>query len=96
MRTAVSPCSADARPSAGVTVAKALDFADKHENMGAQLVRQVASKTNDVAGDGTTTATVLARAIFVEGCKCVPLRRAVPRWAAGLIGTVAQGCRCRR
>lgn len=55
----------------GVTVAKAIEFKDRFQNMGAQLVRQVASKTNDVAGDGTTTATVLARAIFAEGCKAV-------------------------
>merc|ERR1719384_2557378 len=55
----------------GVTVAKNIEFADKYENLGAQLVRHVASKTNDVAGDGTTTATVLARAIFIEGCKSV-------------------------
>ena len=55
----------------GVTVAKAIDFEDKYENMGAQLVKSVANKTNDAAGDGTTTATVLARAIFKEGCKAV-------------------------
>merc|ERR1719198_2915496 len=55
----------------GVTVAKAIELKDKHQNIGAQLVRQVASKTNDVAGDGTTTATVLTRAIFSEGCKSV-------------------------
>merc|ERR1719384_1266435 len=55
----------------GVTVAKAIEFSEKYENIGAQLVRSVASKTNDVAGDGTTTATVLARAIFTEGCKAV-------------------------
>lgn len=55
----------------GVTVAKAIEFADKWENMGAQLVRQVASKTNDIAGDGTTTATILTRAILVEGVKSV-------------------------
>jgi chaperonin GroEL len=55
----------------GVTVAKSVEFKEKFINMGAQLVRQVASKTNDVAGDGTTTATVLARAIFMEGCKSV-------------------------
>ena len=48
----------------GVTVAKHIEFADRFQNMGAQLVRQVASKTNDIAGDGTTTATVLTRAIF--------------------------------
>merc|ERR1719327_525672 len=55
----------------GVTVAKSIDFEDKFEDMGAQLIKSVASKTNDVAGDGTTTATVLARAIFTEGCKAV-------------------------
>lgn len=55
----------------GVTVAKSIDFEDQFENMGAQLVKSVASKTNDVAGDGTTTATVLARAIYNEGCKAV-------------------------
>merc|ERR1712070_750869 len=53
------------------TVAKSIDFEDAFENMGAQLVKSVASKTNDTAGDGTTTATVLARAIYSEGCKAV-------------------------
>ena len=51
----------------GVTVAKEIELEDKFENMGAQMVREVASKTADVAGDGTTTATVLAQAIFQEG-----------------------------
>lgn len=55
----------------GVTVAKSIDFADPFEDMGAQLIKSVASKTNDTAGDGTTTATVLARAIYSEGCKAV-------------------------
>jgi len=55
----------------GVTVAKEIDLADKFENMGAQLIREVASKTNDEAGDGTTTATILAQAIVREGCKSV-------------------------
>ncbi len=55
----------------GVTVAKEIELADKFENMGAQMVREVASKTNDAAGDGTTTATVLARAIVREGSKAV-------------------------
>lgn len=55
----------------GVTVAKELELEDKFENMGAQMVKEVASKTSDVAGDGTTTATVLAQAIFREGCKLV-------------------------
>ena len=54
-----------------MTVAKAIDFEDKFEDMGAQLIKSVASKTNDIAGDGTTTATVLARAIYAEGCKAV-------------------------
>ena len=55
----------------GVTVAKEIELEDPYENMGAQLVREVASKTNDVAGDGTTTATVLAEAILEEGMKNV-------------------------
>ncbi len=55
----------------GVTVAKEIELEDKLENMGAQMVREVASKTSDVAGDGTTTATVLAQAIFREGIKMV-------------------------
>ena len=55
----------------GVTVAKEIDLADPLENMGAQMVREVASKTSDVAGDGTTTATVLAQAIFREGVRTV-------------------------
>ena len=55
----------------GVTVAKEVELKDPLENMGAQLVREVASKTSDVAGDGTTTATVLAEAIFNEGLKAV-------------------------
>src|SRR5438128_6212056 len=53
----------------GVTVAKEVELDDPYENMGAQLVREVASKTNDVAGDGTTTATVLAQAIVNEGLR---------------------------
>ena len=55
----------------GVTVAKEIELEDKFENMGAQMVREVASKTNDIAGDGTTTATVLAQAIVREGHKSV-------------------------
>ena len=55
----------------GVTVAKEIELKDKHENLGAQLLREVASKTSDVAGDGTTTATVLARSIYKEGIKAV-------------------------
>ena len=55
----------------GVSVAKEIELKDKFENMGAQMVKEVASKTSDVAGDGTTTATVLAQSIFKEGMKYV-------------------------
>src|SRR5689334_18963672 len=55
----------------GVTVAKEIELQDKFENMGAQMVREVAQKTNDLAGDGTTTATVLAQAIVREGARAV-------------------------
>ena len=55
----------------GVTVAKEIDLEDTYENMGARMVREVASKTSDVAGDGTTTATVLAEAVFNEGLRAV-------------------------
>src|SRR5829696_1611298 len=55
----------------GVTVAKEIELQDKFKNMGAQMVREVASKTSDTAGDGTTTATVLAQAIVREGAKAV-------------------------
>ena len=55
----------------GVSVAKEIDLEDKFENMGAQMVKEVASKTNDEAGDGTTTATILAQSIVKEGCKYV-------------------------
>src|SRR5690349_14364543 len=59
----------------GVTVAKEIELEDKFQNMGAQLIREVASKTNDEAGDGTTTATVLAQAIVKEGMKAVQAGR---------------------
>src|SRR6266550_7864980 len=55
----------------GVTVAEDIELTDPYENMGAQLVKEAASKTNEVAGDGTTTATVLAEAIFREGIKMI-------------------------
>ena len=55
----------------GVTVAKEIELEDKFENMGAQMVKEVASKTSDVAGDGTTTATILAQALYREGVKAV-------------------------
>jgi len=81
----------------GVTVAKAIDFEDNFENMGAQLVKSVASKTNDIAGDGTTTATVLARAIYREGCKAVaagmnPLdvRRGIQQAVAVVVDTLEE------
>src|SRR5690242_11689772 len=58
----------------GVTVAKEIELDDPYHNMGASMVKEVASKTSDVAGDGTTTATVLAEAIFKEGLKSVTAR----------------------
>ena len=76
----------------GVTVAKEIELADKFENMGAQMVREVASKQNDLAGDGTTTATVLAQAIIREGAKAVAagmnpmdLRRGVDKAVAAVV-----------
>ncbi len=76
----------------GVTVAKEIELADKFENMGAQMVREVASKTNDLAGDGTTTATVLAQAIVREGAKAVAagmnpmdLKRGVDKAVAAVV-----------
>ncbi len=76
----------------GVTVAKEIELADKFENMGAQMVREVASKTNDIAGDGTTTATVLAQAIVREGSKAVAagmnpmdLKRGIDRAVAAVV-----------
>jgi chaperonin GroEL len=75
----------------GVTVAKEIELEDKFENMGAQMVKEVASKTSDVAGDGTTTATVLAQAIFREGAKLVAagldpmeLKRGIEKAVAGM------------
>ena len=65
----------------GVTVSKEIELEDRFENMGAKLVNEVATKTSDVAGDGTTTATVLARAIFREGCGTSP-PAAIPRRSA--------------
>ena len=62
----------------GVTVAKEIELEDKFENMGAQMVKEVASKTSDVAGDGTTTATILAQSIYSEGIKL--WRRATTPW----------------
>src|SRR5437762_12181256 len=58
----------------GVTVAEEIELKDKYENIGARLVREAASKTSDTAGDGTTTATALAEAIFKEGYRALPAR----------------------
>jgi len=76
----------------GVTVAKEIELPDKFENMGAQMVKEVASKTSDVAGDGTTTATVLARSLFTEGAKMVAaghdpmnLKRGIDKAVAAVI-----------
>ena len=63
-----------------MTIAKEIELEEPFENMGAQLVKEVASKTNDVAGDGTTTATVLAQAIVKEGLRHVGSRRQPDRW----------------
>jgi chaperonin GroEL len=77
----------------GVTVAKEIELEDRFENMGAQMVKEVASKTSDVAGDGTTTATVLARSIFTEGIKMVAaghdpmsLKRGIDRAVESITG----------
>src|SRR5260221_7758976 len=79
----------------GVTVAKEIELKDRLENMGAQMVREVASKTSDVAGDGTTTATVLAQAIFREGVKTVAaganpmaLKRGIERAITAICGSL--------
>ena len=64
----------------GVTVAKEIELSDKFENLGAQLVREVASKTADLAGDGTTTATVLAQSIVREGAKSVAAGLTPAKW----------------
>src|SRR6267154_473811 len=79
----------------GVTVAKEIELKDTLENMGAQMVREVASKTSDVAGDGTTTATVLAQAIFREGVKTVAaganpmaLKRGIEKAITAICGTI--------
>ena len=80
----------------GVTVAKEIELDDKFENMGAQLVKEVASKTSDAAGDGTTTATILAQAIYHEGVKLVAagrnpmaIKRGVDKAVEALIGELA-------
>jgi chaperonin GroEL len=84
----------------GVTVAKEIEFSDKFENMGAQMVREVASKTNDIAGDGTTTAIVLAQAIVREGLRAVSagmnpmdLKRGVDKAVLALVEELKQRSR---
>jgi chaperonin GroEL len=84
----------------GVTVAKEIELEDKFENMGAQMVKEVASRTNDEAGDGTTTATVLAQAIVKEGMKSVAagmnpmdLRRGIDLAVAEIVGGIAKASR---
>jgi chaperonin GroEL len=86
----------------GVTVAKEIELKDRFENMGAQMVKEVASKTSDVAGDGTTTATVLAQAIFTSGSKLVAaganpmeLKRGIDAAVAAVVGslkTLSKAC----
>ena len=84
----------------GVTVAKEIELSDKFENMGAQMVKEVASRTNDEAGDGTTTATVLAQAIIIEGLKAVAagmnpmdLKRGIDTATAKVVETIKAAAR---
>ncbi len=81
----------------GVTVAKEIELEDKYENMGAQMIKEAASKTSDVAGDGTTTATVLAQAIFTEGLRNVTaganpmdLKRGIDKAVSAIVGSIAE------
>ncbi len=90
----------------GVTVAKEVELEDKFQNMGAQMVKEVASKTSDVAGDGTTTATVLAQAIFREGSKLVAaghnpmdLKRGIDKAVTSVVGELkklSQPCKTQK
>ncbi len=81
----------------GVTVAKEIELEDKYENMGAQMIKEAASKTSDVAGDGTTTATVLAQAIYAEGLRNVTsganpmdLKRGIDKAVSEVVGAIAE------
>src|SRR5581483_6728216 len=81
----------------GVTVAKEIELEDKYENMGARMVREVASKTSDIAGDGTTTATVLAEAIYNEGLRAVVagtnpmlMKRGMEKAVEDVVGRIKQ------
>ena len=84
----------------GVTVAKEIELDDKFENMGAQMVKEVASKTNDTAGDGTTTATILAQSIVREGLKSVAacmnpmdLKRGIDTAVSAVVDAIAKQSR---
>ena len=84
----------------GVTVAKEIELDDKFENMGAQMVKEVASKTNDTAGDGTTTATILAQSIVREGLKSVAagmnpmdLKRGIDNAVSSVVDAIAKQSR---
>src|SRR3954470_5814312 len=84
----------------GVTVAKEIELSDKFENMGAQMVKAVASRTSDQAGDGTTTATVLAQAIVQEGAKAaaagmnpMDLRRGIDMAVASVVGEIKKSAK---
>ncbi len=84
----------------GVTVAKEIELEDKFENMGAQMVKEVASKTNDTAGDGTTTATILAQSIVREGLKSVAagmnpmdLKRGIDTAVSAVVDSIAKQSR---
>ncbi len=86
----------------GVTVAEDIELDDPYENLGAQLVKEAASKTNDVAGDGTTTATVLAEAIYREGLKMIAagadpmaLSRGISKATEAVVEAIAQDGRRR-
>src|SRR5258706_13655960 len=81
----------------GVTIAREIDLPDSFENMGAQLLKEVATKTNDVAGDGTTTATVLAQAIITEGLKNlaaganpIQLKRGIDRGVEAVVAALKE------
>ena len=84
----------------GVTVAKEIELEDKFENMGAQMVKEVASRTNDEAGDGTTTATILAQAIVKEGMKSVAagmnpmdLKRGIDKATSAVVASIKKASR---
>ena len=80
----------------GVTIAKEIELEDPFENMGAQLVKEVATKTNDVAGDGTTTATLLAQALIREGMKNVAAGANPMVLKKGIEKATEDGCGCHR